>query len=336
MSLSPFGSIPVGKKGRTNFDLSHSLSGTFGLGYCQPVFMTQDVIPGDRFSIRVHNLTKLETLIVPAMQQVDASLLWFKLPKRLCYKNFKDWYSGGVDGNTDADKPHFNIVKIIEHVQQAIYPITATMTEADKRNLTAQLFGPGTLWNYFGLPCPLDYDNGTWKIKQFTDIDVSEFSEDDSWIDAIPFIAYWLIHDEYFMDQTLGNRMFVSEGDLQMNADYERKIVYKSGGTTGTFSSSQKVGNGGELSVTTFMVLNQLFKRAWRKDYFTSALPTPQRGPEVKIGITEDSVPVEQVQDIYLQDNEGLITGQTNVQVGTDSRYDKPIPLDIKVKGFIR
>ena len=68
-----FGSVPVPKKGRTNFNESHSVSGSFPMTQLIPVFCTE-TIPGDRWDINVFNLTKLETLIAPAMQRIDANL----------------------------------------------------------------------------------------------------------------------------------------------------------------------------------------------------------------------------------------------------------------------
>lgn len=69
-------------------------------------------------------------------------------------------------------------------------------------------------------------------------------------ISALPFRAYQLIWDEYYRDQNLSASLDIPT-------------------TSGAQTDPQQ------------NVICQLRKRAWEKDYFTSALPFAQRGPEV-------------------------------------------------------
>lgn len=321
MAYNVFGSIPVPKKGRTNFDLSHSLAGTFSMSDLQPVLFL-DCLPGTSYRIKVWNLTKLETLIAPAMQQVNASLLTFKVPKRLCFKFFKEWYSGGPEGTSEVQKPHWNLFSLLS----TILTISSSWSIAAKDEWIMSLFGPGTLWNYLGLPCPVEYNSvtGVWQVIPASSLAIERGSVDSSgnykdsgYIDAMPFIAYWLLHDEYFMDQTLGKRMFVTEGDLKMNDQFHYTFTY-GGSTLWDTTTDEVVGEGGELSVDSFLVLNQMFKRAWRKEYFTSALPTPQRGPEVKLDMFAGSVPVQQDDEVQLTATNSLGAADT-VVAGSDT-----------------
>jgi len=71
-------------------------------------------------------------------------------------------------------------------------------------------------------------------------------------ISAIPFRAYTEIWNEYYRDQNLTTEVAYSKSSgLQSDAD---------------------------LALT-----SEIRRRAWEKDYFTSALPFTQRGPEVTI-----------------------------------------------------
>lgn len=72
---------------------------------------------------------------------------------------------------------------------------------------------------------------------------------DDENITALPFRAYQKIYNEYYRDQTL-----------------TPEVVYT---TTGSVTLAESV------------ELTTLRKRSWEKDYFTSALPQPQRGGDV-------------------------------------------------------
>lgn len=311
MNFNPFGSVPVPKKGRTNFNESHSLSGTFPLSKMIPVVHI-DSIPGSAWNIDVYNLTKLETLIAPAMQQVDASILWFKVPKRLVFKNFKKWYSGGEDGKDDHQKPHI-------HLQNILNVIMNDFPADDRDFFINLLFGPGSLWDYIGLPCPIEYNvsTGIWQIIPSASINSESASSDpddrggvdpdSDFVDMIPFMAYHYIYDCYFRDQTLSESFFVDaeEGNFEINKfmviDAVEDVYYfgpeskeEPGVDVAYYTSDFDISEGGELEFADFVLLSQLFRRAWRKEYFTSALPTPQRGPEVSLNLFEDAqIPVE-------------------------------------------
>ena len=73
-------------------------------------------------------------------------------------------------------------------------------------------------------------------------------------VSSLPFRAYQLIYNEYYRDQNLTDPV-----DISLTSGFE----------------------------DTLHALNllQLRRRAWEKDYFTSALPWLQRGPEVTVPI---------------------------------------------------
>lgn len=93
-----------------------------------------------------------------------------------------------------------------------------------------------------------DFLGAQWKNGSAAGVDVMTYN-------ALPFRAYQLIYDEYYRDQ-----------NLQAALD----ISLASGAITGA-----------ELAK-----LLTLRKRAWEKDYFTSALPWAQRGGAVGVPIT--------------------------------------------------
>lgn len=289
--MSVFSGIPVPKKGRTNFNESHSVSGNFPLSHLCPVFMTE-TIPGDRWKINTFNVTKLETLIAPAMQQVDASLLWFKCPKRLVFKHFKKWYSGGTNGMDDHEKPHIHLYKFFSDI---LAYITSQNLGAYQWDFIRTFFGAGSLWQYMGLPVPLKYNQqaGSWDVIQtLNDIDEENNSSDPNsdFIDLIPLMTYAMIYDCYFRDQTLCEPIFVDaeEGDLTINTGYAQGVSWYSQNGKRTLNlqpGNVDMSEGGEQSTDDVLVLLQLLRRAWKKEYFTSALPSPQRGPEVKINM---------------------------------------------------
>jgi hypothetical protein len=76
-------------------------------------------------------------------------------------------------------------------------------------------------------------------------------------ISALPFRAYQLIYNEYYRDENLS-----SEVD-----------IYKGSGDQG----------GNNMTAKHTLDLLRLRYRAWEKDYFTSALPNPQNGFDVRL-----------------------------------------------------
>lgn len=83
-------------------------------------------------------------------------------------------------------------------------------------------------------------------------------------VNAMPFRAYAMICDEWFRDENLVDPLYIPKGD-----------AVTAGVNTRTNPSDYAAGG-------------QPFVAAKFHDYFTSALPSPQKGPDVGIGLTGD------------------------------------------------
>lgn len=90
---------------------------------------------------------------------------------------------------------------------------------------------------------------------------VQQFNQDTELrINALPIRAYYLIWNEYFRDQNV-----MAELPIDKSAGIKALDLMNDG---------------------------DLLKRAWKKDYFTSALPWAQRGPQVSINTMADNAKV--------------------------------------------
>lgn len=117
--------------------------------------------------------------------------------------------------------------------------------DTSTRSGVADNVGLNALWDYFGLP--IGKDQGSSNINPTP-------------ISLLPFKAYRLIYNEYYRDQNV-------DPELPVNVSESGRQLLSS---TGLFS---------------FDTHYTIYRRRWLKDYFTSALPTPQRGPDVMLPI---------------------------------------------------
>lgn len=108
-----------------------------------------------------------------------------------------------------------------------------------------------SLWDYLGLPSIGNIGGITLPNPSNNSVAVPEGFQ----VSALPFRAYQMIYNEYYRDQNLTDPIPFS---------------LKSGVTSAAMDVS---------------ALLTLRRRAWEKDYFTSALPWLQRGPEVSVPV---------------------------------------------------
>lgn len=114
----------------------------------------------------------------------------------------------------------------------------------------AARFRDGSLWDYLGLPSLASIGSTVVTSSSPNAVSVPVGFQ----VSALPFRAYQLIYNEYYRDQNLTDPIeFALTSGVISNAD--------------------------------FAALTSLRRRAWEKDYFTSALPWLQRGPEVTVPI---------------------------------------------------
>lgn len=205
-----FDSIFVRRPRRNKFNLSFQNKLTTKFGQLTP-FLVQDVIPGDHFKVGSSHVIRLQPTVAPVMHNVQIYKHYFFVPLRLIWDDWEEFITGGVTGSASPTYP------VIE------------FRDFDDDN-TGSLHA-GSLADYLGFPT----------LEQ-----VEDSYRPDGSFDALPFMAYQLIYQEYYRDQ-----------NLQAEAiDFPIK-----GDVISRYRDS----------------LTKLRFRAWKKDEFTSALPWPQR-----------------------------------------------------------
>lgn len=112
------------------------------------------------------------------------------------------------------------------------------------------LYSDGSLWDYLGLPSVNKVGTVVNPVQSPNGVNLSNNFK----VSCIPFRAYQLIYNEYYRDQNLTDPVDISLASGVMSGD----------------------------AVTALLTLR---RRAWEKDYFTSALPWLQRGPDVTVPV---------------------------------------------------
>ena len=144
------------------------------------------------------------------------------------------------------------ITKGIDGTDAPVFPrlrLSDQIAAVSTESLFKKYFTDSSLWDYLGLPTLSSVGSKAYNIPNGVSVpnafDVSQ----------IPFRAYHLIYNEYYRDQNLTDPVDIP------------------------------LGGGSAITTAQFFDLLTLRRRAWEKDYFTSALPWLQRGPDVTVPV---------------------------------------------------
>ena len=188
------------KPQKNKFDLSREVKMSGNMGNLYPCFI-QDIIPGDSFRVNTQQMVRFSPLLAPMMHNVDFKVDYFFVPYRLVWDEWKDFITGGEDGNDLPSYPRFAVTQ-----------------------LRAQShFSTGSLADYMGIPpyvSSSDAIEGAW-----SDAGGSNLQE----VSLLPFRAYQLIWHEYFRDQNVGQEydQYTSSGYATVEDDIATQVTLR-------------------------------------------------------------------------------------------------------------
>ena len=141
-SMAPHANIP-----RSRFDMSHRSKLTADAGLLVPADCIE-VLPGDTFSVDTNLLARMQTLVVPLMDDIYIDVYWFYTPSRLLWKNWEHFCG-------ENDEPWFDdTVYTVPQIEVNVK--SQTGTNSVKLN---------TLADYLGMPLAPETGTGTFVRK---------------------------------------------------------------------------------------------------------------------------------------------------------------------------
>lgn len=242
-----FTSVKTPRVPLNRFDLSFDRIGTFKMGKLYPI-ICKEMLPGDRFRVRTDSLVRTMPLSSPAFGRLRMYIHYFFVPNRLVWDNWEDFITGGESGEDTHVPPYVQWSDLISGDFQARSKsdVQGNWTYTPEDGLVAA----------FGLPAQ-PYAGGN-----VVEAGVANGISTSAPVSALPFRGYRLIWNEYYRDQNV-------DDELPIATDKDGKYLIDGIGDA-AFKES---------------IFGDLLSRRWLKDYFTSALPTPQRGPDVQLPI---------------------------------------------------
>ncbi len=156
-----FSQIPSTNIQRSVFDRSHTHKTTFDAGYLVPFYL-DEVLPGDSFKISATTFARLNTPIVPFMDNLYLDTFFFYVPTRLLWKHWKNF-------NGEHKNPGDSVDFIIPTF---------------KKGTT---FAADSLGDHFGLPTGVALDNVNCLPFRAYNLIYNEWFRDENLIDSVYF-----------------------------------------------------------------------------------------------------------------------------------------------------
>lgn len=296
-----FEEAPVKVQNRNGFDLSHVHSGTSKCGQLVPV-LTKLLPPNTTISLGVNAEVSLPPLVAPFFGKIDFAIEGFVVPCSILYGGWKQFISNnelsqfpanqaaGMGVGTDGDYKITSNTSSIDRKGYALpYFEANTAITSNLAGFTTLEASNDNIYDYMGLNILAGYSGSGFSLP----------------ISLLPGLAYHKICDTFYRNTKLTKTWFsvnpnvgalgavnLTAGNLDAGLKYNSKnvsLVWHSFYTNDIPVSATAVVSSDWASYPEFATsLHLTFpdgksffstrQRQYMRDYFTSAVPSPQQG----------------------------------------------------------
>lgn len=280
-----FSLLPSVNIQRSKFHRTQSVKFTFNVGEVIP-FYVDEVLPGDTFQIKTSKMVRLQTPAVPFMDDLFLDTYYFFVPNRLIWDDWQK-FQGENDSSSWTPSTTYQVPFIEFPTPGDAIVGQNSETSLDNKTIINQTdnlyFAPNSVADYMGLP------TAAQRVSKISNVTEPDFplplptlnAGAPLCVNALPFRAYCKICNDWFRDENLSDPLFIDTSSNSGVGVWDNNNIP---------ISMSNLYNGRSVSrIKSPLYGGAPFKASKYHDYFTSALPSPQKGADVTIPIDSNN-----------------------------------------------
>lgn len=276
-----FSLLPSVNIQRSKFHRTQSVKFTFNVGEVIP-FYVDEVLPGDTFQIKTSKMVRLQTPAVPFMDDLFLDTYYFFVPNRLIWDDWQK-FQGENDKSSWTPSTTYQVPSITFPTPGAAIRDSALDNEVKIGEYDNLYFAPNSIADYMGLP------TAAQRVSKFHDAVEPDFplplpSQNAGAplaVNALPFRAYCKICNDWFRDENLSDPLFIDTSSTGGTGVWDNNNI--------TVNMRSAYNGRNVPTIKSPCYGGAPFKASKYHDYFTSALPSPQKGADVTIPIDSNN-----------------------------------------------
>lgn len=272
---------------RSKMTMRHSHKTTYNTGLLIPIYW-REVLPGSTVKMELSQITRMQTPLFPIMDNAFQDTMFFFVPNRLLWTHWEEFMGENKSGFWEQP--------IDYEVPQIKFNSDQTITQGGApywikgNDYYKKCVQAGSLADYLGIP--------------ISDANLTTpFARGEFDANALPFRAYYQVYNDWWRDENLMNPLEYDKGDSTVTAEL--------GGT------DPEAG----------WCLMPPPEVAKFHDYYTSALPQPQKHDDVMLPLGKEAIvklgdSTTSNTNTSLYGNVALVSGANNQTTGSVYNID--------------